>query len=178
MQELIPRHIPARSLRSSSQARLRIPNATEKHTHTHTHTKKKKNNNSFLQLCPQVLEYATRNNQGSRFFCDVPQTSKISPVFFYRLFFQCLLDSLCIVTFLCFPKTVSVFLCSFSFEENISFRALIIQVNGTNRYRNEYHHHHHCYGYSQRKKKDDNYITGYTHNWRLVTKKKKKRRRP
>ena len=66
-----------------------------------------------------------------------------------------------------------MFLYSFSFEKIISFRALIIQVNGTNRYRNEYHHHHHCYGYSQRKKKDDNYITGYTHNWRLVTKKKK-----
>ena len=43
----------------------------------------------------------------------------------------------------------------FFFWKKISFRALIIQVNGTNRYRNGYHHHHHhyCYGYSQRKKK-------------------------
>ena len=32
LQKLIPRYIPARFLRSSSQPRLRIPSATEKHT--------------------------------------------------------------------------------------------------------------------------------------------------
>ena len=74
-------------------------------------------------------------------------------------FFECLLDSLCAVTFLCLPKTVSMILFSFSFEKKkkISFGALIIRVNGTNRYRNGYHqhhhHHHHCYGYPQQKKK-------------------------
>ena len=36
---------------------------------------------SFLQLCPHVLKCPTTNNQGSRFLFDVPQTSKISPVF-------------------------------------------------------------------------------------------------
>ena len=61
-----------------------------------------------------------------------------------------------------------MFLFSFPFEKKISFRALIIEVNRTSRYRNGYHHqrHHHCYGYSKRKKKtkkDDKYIIGYTH---------------
>ena len=43
---------------------------------------------SFLQLCPPVLECPTTNNQGSRFLCDVPQTSKISPVFWLTFFFS------------------------------------------------------------------------------------------
>ena len=107
---------------------------------------------SFLQLCPQALECPTTNSQGSRFLCDIPQTSHISPVFWLTLS----ADSLCTVTFHVFPGIfLSFYLFSFSFEKIISFSALNIQVSGIKRYRNGLDHdqHHHCYGYYQRKKK-------------------------
>ena len=73
---------------------------------------------NFRQLCPQVLECPTTNNQGSRFLCNAPQTSKLSLFFLIDFLFQWILDSLCPVTFLCPPTTVSMFLFSFSVGKN------------------------------------------------------------
>ena len=44
------------------------------------------------------------HNQGSRFLCDVLQTSKNSPVFWLTFLFQYLLDSFCSVTFYVLPR--------------------------------------------------------------------------
>ena len=74
LQKLIPRYIPARFLRSSSQPRLRIPSATEKHT------KKQLGFRAFSNSAPALWNALPQNNQRSRFFCDVPQTSKNSPI--------------------------------------------------------------------------------------------------
>ena len=67
----------------------------------------------FLQLFSQALECLITNNKGSRCLCDVPQTSKNSPVFWLTFFF-----SICwthCALFYVFPR---LFLCSFSFEKN------------------------------------------------------------
>ena len=124
---------------------------------------------SFLQLCPKALECLTTNSQGSRFLCDIPQTSHISPVFWLTLS----ADSLCAVTFHIFPRLFrSFYLFSFSFEKIISFSALNIQVSGIKRYRNGLDHdqHHHCYGYYQRKKKKKTSILTIGVLWQKTTK--------
>ena len=48
------------------------------------------------------------HSQGSRFQSNILQTSKSSPVFWLTFLFQCLLNSLCHVTFLCLVKTFSI----------------------------------------------------------------------
>ena len=97
LQELISRHIPARSLRSSSQARLRIPSATEKHT---------------------IKQFGIRTfcNSAPKFWNTLPQTireadssatfrRRLKTHLFSDFLFQYLLDSLCTVTFLSLPNT-------------------------------------------------------------------------
>ena len=95
---------------------------------------------------PKKFGFRTFGNSAPKFWNALPQTIReadSSATFSRRLkihlfsdfLFQCLLDPLCTVTFLCLPKTVSKFLFGFSFEKIVYFRALIIQVNGTIRYR-------------------------------------------
>ena len=120
LQELIPRYIPARSLRSASQPRLRIANvaAPPPHTHTHTHTQKCGFRASFFfLLCPQALECPITNDQETRFLSVVLQMSKKSLVFCLSFLFQCLLDSLRAVTFLSCQDFFYLF--SFSLKKEI-----------------------------------------------------------
>ena len=124
-------------LHLSSQPRLRIPSATEKHTKKQPGFRAFSNSGPNLwNALPQILKCPSTNSQGSRFLCNVPQTSKNSPVFWLTCPVQCLLYSLCMETFLCLPKTFSV-----HFLSMISFSVLNIQVSGTMHYKNGHHHH-------------------------------------
>ena len=79
---------------------------------------------------------------------------------FSGFLFQCLLDSLCTVTFLTLPQDFLLFLFGFSFESQWT-QALKKRT---------------CLSSSRlwlltAEVKEDKYTIGYTHNWRFVTKK-------
>ena len=121
---------------------------------------------SFLQLCHQALECPTTNSQGSRFLCDIPQTSHISPVFWLTLS----ADSLCTVTFHVFPRLfLSFYLFSFSFEKNnlLQRSEHSSQWNqALQKWTSSLSTSSLFWLLSAEEKEEDT----YTHNWRFVTK--------
>ena len=128
---------------------------------------------SFLQLFLHVLECPTTNNQRSRFLCDVPQMSKISPVFWLTFFFSVCWTHCAPKLFYVFPRLFSVFLFSFSFEKKNLLRRTEHSSQWTQALKkmtSSLLSSSRLWLLSAEEKEDYKHTIGYTHNWRFVKK--------